>query len=119
MSPGDDEELPYICLSKNNFESFARELLLVKNYRVEVYVNQGQKQNNDWKLEYRGSPGNLVQFEDLIFNNSDVISNATTIGISLRKENNQMVNCQCYYYNVVQLIFIFNVSILESRDCWS
>lgn len=90
MAPGEVAELTYLCLSKANFENLARDLLLVKNYRVEVYTNQGQKQSNDWKLEYRGSPGNLVQFEDLIFNNSDIITNSTSIGISLKKENNQM-----------------------------
>lgn len=90
MRSGDEkEDLPYLCLSKNNFECFVRDLLLVKNYRVEVYVNKSQKNTNDWKLEYQGSPGNIVQFEDLIFNN-DVISDATTIGINLKKDNNQI-----------------------------
>lgn len=42
MSPSGnvDEEVDYICLSKGNFEIFLKELLLVKNYRVEVYTNK-------------------------------------------------------------------------------
>ena len=39
MAPSAKEELDYVCLSKGNFEIFLRELLLVKNYRVEVFTN--------------------------------------------------------------------------------
>lgn len=41
MAPaGDIDELEYLCLSKGNFEILLRELLLVKNFRVEVYTNK-------------------------------------------------------------------------------
>ena len=39
-------------LSRPNFESFARDLLLVKQYRVEIYQNKGKK-NNVWEVAYR------------------------------------------------------------------
>ena len=39
-------------LSKPNFCVFVRNLLLVKQYRVEVFRNRG-KSGNDWILEYK------------------------------------------------------------------
>jgi hypothetical protein len=46
----DNNRIESLALSKANFESFVRDLLLVKQYRVEVYVTQG---GNDCILEYK------------------------------------------------------------------
>jgi DNA mismatch repair protein MSH2 len=51
----DSNRIESLALSKSNFESFLRDLLLVKQYRVEVYVSQapGCKNSSNWTLEYK------------------------------------------------------------------
>lgn len=83
---GQEPKLSYMVLSKVNFEKFIRDLLLVKHYRVEVYVKLTQGRNNDWNLEYKGSPGNLSQFEEILFENNDIVINSVVMGIKLVKK---------------------------------
>ncbi|XP_046629416.1 DNA mismatch repair protein Msh2 isoform X1 [Neodiprion virginianus] len=85
-----------LILSKSNFENFVRDLLLVKQYRVEVFVNQGSGKNQDWILEYKGSPGNLVQFEDILFSNNDVAVSTSVMAVKLGGEaKNRIVGVSC------------------------
>ncbi|XP_034669005.1 DNA mismatch repair protein spellchecker 1 [Drosophila subobscura] len=81
LLPDEKETLQFVSLSKANFELAVRELLLVKNLRVEVYIKR-----NEWQLEYRGSPGNLLQFEDILFANKEVLVGNNMISLQVKLE---------------------------------
>ncbi|XP_058455640.1 DNA mismatch repair protein spellchecker 1 [Malaya genurostris] len=94
MAPaGSDFELPYVVLSKSNFESFVRDLLLVRNYRVEIYILKGcsTKTSNEWVLEFKGSPGNLAQFEDILYANNDMVAGSALIALHVKQQAKQKV----------------------------
>lgn len=85
-----------VCLNKARFETFIKELLLVKRYRVEVYVNKGTNRNQQWSLEFKGSPGNLTQFEDILFVNSDIAIGTSIIAVKLGSEGkSRLVGVSC------------------------
>lgn len=91
----ENKGLPYVVLTKNQFESWVRDLLLVLHYRVEVYVLK-DKTSQDWEIEYRGSPGNLIQFEDLLFTNRDIVASSSLIAVLLKTEDQQKVRILIY-----------------------
>lgn len=74
-------EQEYLVLNKNQFEAFIKHFLLVLHYRIEVYSSKGGQKSNDWFLEFKGSPGNLDQFEN-IFVDSGLVT-----GRSCNEEN--------------------------------
>lgn len=91
---GEEPKLQYVTLSKSQFELVLRELLLVRQYRVEVYLKQSVGKNNDWQVEYKGSPGNLSQFEEILFENADIVYSNCVMGIKIVKNR---VNITRYY----------------------
>lgn len=92
MSPNDElPALKYASFNKNIFEKLLRELLIVVGYKVEVYTLSRTGQD-DWSLEYKGSPGNLTQFEDMLFNSAEpeILSNLL-LSLQLVSSQQQMV----------------------------
>lgn len=75
----------YLTLTRKQFEEASRNILLVKNYRLELYINN----KNSWNLEYFGSPGNLTQFEDLIFSNKDGIVGTGMLSLKFQRVGNE------------------------------
>jgi DNA mismatch repair protein MSH2 len=89
MCPDDRIKLKYSSLNKATFEKIVREILLVKNYRVEVYTHK----NHDYYLAYKGSPGNLLQFENLLYsaNETEMLSNLL-LSLQLSTSGNSIVS---------------------------
>lgn len=98
-----EETLSYVTLSKTNFEEFARHLLIVLHHRVEVYVTKGTGKNQEWKLEYRGSPGNLLQFEELLFTNREMVTSSSLISVYMKQSNQQKVSER---FDILRFFFV-------------
>ena len=64
-----------------NFENLSRELLLVRSYRVELYRSKGK--NVNWELVARASPGNLQQFEEVLFKNNVMSESSIVLSLKL------------------------------------
>lgn len=88
MAPEGAPPVDYVCLNKGNFEVLLRDLLLVKNYRVEVYAKSSV---NEFELAFKGSPGNLIQFENLLFNNTDMVVGSSIISVNMKQNGSQKV----------------------------
>lgn len=87
----DSEKIPYLWLSKSKFEIQLRDLLFIKQYRVEIYKNLSSGKGNDWQIVCKASPGNLTQVEDMLFSNDDISEDLQAKGVLAIKlsTNNQ------------------------------
>lgn len=109
-------KVPSVVLSKMNFETFLRDLLLTWQYRVELYRNKASK-SNQWELIGKGSPGNLQQFEEILFNNIDMSASAIVMSLRLATDaNGQRVVGAAFADAALQ---IFNVCEFSDNDQFS
>lgn len=77
-----------------NFENLSRELLLVRSYRVELYRSKGK--NVNWELVARASPGNLQQFEEVLFKNNVMSESSIVLSLKLMSSD---TGEQVFYIN--------------------
>ncbi|XP_019439430.1 PREDICTED: DNA mismatch repair protein MSH2 [Lupinus angustifolius] len=79
LSNGPDS-LSSVSVSKNMFETIARDLLLERtDHTLELY--EGSTSN--WKLVKSGTPGNIGSFEDVLFANSEMQDSPAVVALSL------------------------------------
>ncbi|XP_044597120.1 DNA mismatch repair protein Msh2 isoform X2 [Cotesia glomerata] len=80
MIGAEPNKLESVLVNKANFENLIKDLLLVRRYRVEVYEDKGTGRNRNWVVEYKGSPGNLSQFEEILFDSGDIEADVIASG---------------------------------------
>jgi DNA mismatch repair protein MSH2 len=67
-STGKEFVLPSVNINQNLFETILRDVLLHTRERtVEVYESERGASSKDFKLTKKGSPGNVLEFEDILF----------------------------------------------------
>lgn len=72
--------LSSVSISKNMFETIARDLLLERtDHTLELYEGSG----SNWKLVKSGTPGNLGSFEDVLFANNDMQDSPVVVALLL------------------------------------
>ncbi|BFZ23354.1 hypothetical protein BsWGS_26393 [Bradybaena similaris] len=113
---GGSQKLESVSMSKMNFEALARDLLLVRQYRIEVFSNKAGSKSNDWSLSFKASPGNLSQFEDILFGNTEISSSGGAIGIKVAHDDAQLVVGVGY---VEPILHTFTISEFADNEQFS
>jgi len=85
-----DQRIESIAMNNSNFEGLARDLLLVKHYRVEIFTNKGGSKSNGWTLSYKASPGNLIQLEDILFSNAETLVSGGVAGLKIANDEGEL-----------------------------
>ncbi len=101
------DKTPSVAIRRMLYESMLRDLLLVRQYRVEVYENKGVSGKNQWRmykkvcagaawcsasiLTPQGSPGNLQMFEDDLFENSSMNTTSCIVAAKVAVVGGQRV----------------------------
>lgn len=110
-------ELETCYIKNNNFEALLKDLLLVKQYRVEVW-----KKNNktyEWSMLNHGSPGNLSQFEDILYSTeenqtNDPVTDPGLISIQIITEDNINKLAAGYIDRISRIFLVSTISFKDS-----
>lgn len=79
------DALSSVSVSRNMFETIARDLLLERtDHTLEVYEGSG----SNWRLVKSGTPGNIGNFEDVLFANSEMQDSPVVVALSLNFREN-------------------------------
>lgn len=101
----------YMCMKRSIFENYVKELLTDKMYRIEVYCNQGTDKSPSWTIEYKGSPGNFTEMEDLVLGDQDVSTSLIVMAIKISLEGmSKTVGVSCIDS------LSFSISVCEFKD---
>ena len=116
MWKSNKSELETCYVKTNNFEAFLKDLLLVKQYRVEIWRKNSK--TNEWTMANHGSPGNLSQFEDVLYSNEDdqtrnPICDPGLISVQITTEDNINKLCSAFVDKTARN---FLVSTLAFKD---
>ncbi|KAK7347430.1 hypothetical protein VNO80_21960 [Phaseolus coccineus] len=77
--------LSSVSVSKNMFETIARDLLLDRtDHSLELYEGSG----SNWRLVKSGTPGNIGSFEEVLFANSEMQDSPVVVALSLNFREN-------------------------------
>lgn len=73
-------DLPSLGVAGQMFETIVRELLCKRGYKVEVLANE----RGAWAAVRRGSPGNIQDFEDMLFEHADMSDSPVIMAVRVR-----------------------------------
>lgn len=95
-----------------------RDLLVNKRYRVEVWgvpSGVGKRDQNNWKITKRASPGNVHDFEDLVFQEDTATGSDNPITIALQFSHRDGMRLTRKRYPQPETM---NNPICRSQDRW-
>ena len=91
-----EKGLSYVELTRLAAEGLMRDMLLTKQARIEVYASEkGKGYSAQWRLTRKGSPGNLQDFEDLLFANTDISAAPMVLSVKLVVKGDERVCLSC------------------------
>lgn len=87
-----EKGLSYVELTRLAAEGLMRDMLMSKQCKIEVYGQDKGKGHSTWKIVRRGSPGNLQDFEDLLFANTDIHAIPMLLAVKLVMQGEDRVS---------------------------
>nr|XP_019008106.1 DNA mismatch repair protein MSH2 [Kwoniella pini CBS 10737]OCF46887.1 DNA mismatch repair protein MSH2 [Kwoniella pini CBS 10737] len=100
--------LASVTISPSLTKQFLRDALTIKQMRIEIYVPEervpGRKDNTRWVSNKVASPGNLIQLEDLLFNDQSLSSSSVIAALRIQVKESQRIVGVAYIDNNERLL---------------